>query len=884
MTEIPARLTTALTDRYRIERELGAGGMATVYLAQDVRHHRKVALKVLRPELAAILGAERFLAEIKTTANLQHPHILSLFDSGEADGLVYYVMPFVEGESLRDRITREQELPVEDAVRIAREVADALEYAHQHGIIHRDIKPENILLHGGHAQVADFGIALAASRSEGSTRMTETGMSLGTPHYMAPEQAMGEREITAKADIYALGCVLYEMLTAEPPFTGATAQAIVARVMTEEPRSLTLQRRTIPPHVEAAVVTALAKLPADRFASAAQFSAALANPGFTSTTSMRGALPAARRPRSMAEAVLPWALLVATAAGLGWALLRPKPAAVPPPVARFSFGYELTGRIGDGAGSPIAVSPDGSRIVYIGTDSARSQWLYSRSLDREEPVQIAGTLGAISPFFSPDGGALGFTQDGRLRRVGLGGGAVVTICECGGISASWGPGKVVYLTNRNSLYRVSDAGGNPEFVAAPDTSKGESFRWLDALPDGRGVLLTLVRGGTPTLAAVSLPDGKLHELGQAGMYPRWVEGGFVAFLQQDGTLFAAPFDSKAMRLSGTPVPITDRVRSGPAFPGKLGMARTGTLAYLGGTAAGRELVLADRAGRLMALPLPERIYDRPRFSPDGQRIGVQVSDFASRTTSDLWVYDLRAGNLSRITFDSSSATPTWMPDGRHLLYVNRGGTLSRIAIDGSGVAESLFTHPQATVGELQVTPDGQRLILRDADSRTRRDVWIVSLDTAHTARPLLRTPFEERGIALSRDGNWLAYMSNEVGTDEVYVRRLEEGSGRWKVTRTGGSEPRWGMLGPGGQELLYRVTDTIFAVTLQPGPEPRFTEPKPVLVGAFASDRNTVVWDVSPDGKRFVFTRNKGASGTPTMNVLLHWFDRLRATPAPGAR
>ena len=223
MTEIPARLTTALTDRYRIERELGAGGMATVYLAQDVRHHRKVALKVLRPELAAILGAERFLAEIKTTANLQHPHILSLFDSGEADGLVYYVMPFVEGESLRDRITREQELPVEDAVRIAREVADALEYAHQHGIIHRDIKPENILLHGGHAQVADFGIALAASRSEGSTRMTETGMSLGTPHYMAPEQAMGEREITAKADIYALGCVLYEMLTAEPPFTGATA-------------------------------------------------------------------------------------------------------------------------------------------------------------------------------------------------------------------------------------------------------------------------------------------------------------------------------------------------------------------------------------------------------------------------------------------------------------------------------------------------------------------------------------------------------------------------------------------------------------------------------------------------------------------------------------
>ena len=261
MAEPFAHLTIALADRYRLEREVGQGGMATVYLAHDLRHDRKVALKVLRPELSAILGAERFLAEIKTTANLQHPHILSLFDSGEADGLVFYVMPYVEGESLRDRLTREKQLPVDEAVRIAREVADALDYAHRHGVIHRDIKPENILLHDGRALVADFGIALAAARSEGGTRMTETGMSLGTPHYMSPEQAMGEREITSKSDVYALGCVLYEMLTGEPPFTGPTAQAIIARVMTEEPRSLTLQRRTIPPHVEAAVITALSEAP-----------------------------------------------------------------------------------------------------------------------------------------------------------------------------------------------------------------------------------------------------------------------------------------------------------------------------------------------------------------------------------------------------------------------------------------------------------------------------------------------------------------------------------------------------------------------------------------------------------------------------------------------
>ena len=254
MTDID-HLTAALADHYRIERELGAGGMATVYLAEDLRHGRKVAIKVLRPELAAVIGAERFVREIRTIAALQHPHILGLIDSGVAEversalsaqrsSLVYYVMPYVDGESLRDRLEREKQLPIADAVRIASEVANALDYAHRHGVIHRDIKPENILLHDGAALVADFGIALAVSSAGGSTRMTETGMSLGTPTYMSPEQAMGEREITARSDVYALGAVTYEMLTGDPPFTGSTAQAIVARVVTESPRPLTALRKT----------------------------------------------------------------------------------------------------------------------------------------------------------------------------------------------------------------------------------------------------------------------------------------------------------------------------------------------------------------------------------------------------------------------------------------------------------------------------------------------------------------------------------------------------------------------------------------------------------------------------------------------------------------
>src|SRR5689334_3572804 len=297
MPELVTRLQQALSDRYRIDGEIGAGGMATVFLAQDLRHDRKVALKLLRPELSAVIGAERFLAEIKLTANLQHPHILPLFDSGEADAHLFYVMPFVEGESLRARLNREKQLPVADAVRIATEVASALDYAHRHGVVHRDIKPENVLLHDGRALVADFGIALAASKA-GGNRMTETGMSLGTPHYMSPEQAMGEREITARSDIYALGCVLYEMLTAEPPFEGATAQAVVARVLTESPRSLRPQRKSIPPHVEAAVLTALEKLPADRFESAKAFAEALADPGYGGGLTGTGTTVSRAAPRS----------------------------------------------------------------------------------------------------------------------------------------------------------------------------------------------------------------------------------------------------------------------------------------------------------------------------------------------------------------------------------------------------------------------------------------------------------------------------------------------------------------------------------------------------------------------------------------------------------
>ena len=283
MTEITSRLSTALAHRYKIERHLGEGGMATVYLAEDLKHQRKVAVKVLRPELAAVLGAERFVQEITTTANLQHPHILPLFDSGEADGFLYYVMPFIDGETLREKLDRETQLSIEQAVRITVDVADALDYAHRHNVIHRDIKPENILLHDSRPMVADFGIALAVSAAAGG-RLTETGLSLGTPHYMSPEQATAEKDLTNRSDIYSLGSVLYEMLTGDPPHTGSSAQQIIMRIVTDEARPVTELRKSVPPNVAAVVAKALEKLPADRFESAAKFGEALVTPTFALPT------------------------------------------------------------------------------------------------------------------------------------------------------------------------------------------------------------------------------------------------------------------------------------------------------------------------------------------------------------------------------------------------------------------------------------------------------------------------------------------------------------------------------------------------------------------------------------------------------------------------
>jgi serine/threonine protein kinase len=514
-TDLSSRtgLFTALTSQYRVERELGSGGMATVYLAHDVKHDRKVALKVLKPELAAVLGAERFVAEIRTTASLSHPHILPLFDSGsvpaahpdperrerEGPAFLYYVMPYIEGETLRDKLNRETQLGVDEAVRITTEVADALDYAHRRGIIHRDIKPENILLHDGRPMVADFGIALAVSAAAGG-RMTETGLSLGTPHYMSPEQATADKDISGRSDIYSLASVLYEMLAGDPPHTGSSAQQIIMKIIAEPAEPVAKRRKTVPPHVSHAIATALEKLPADRFDSAKAFAGALANPAFAPTAATRavalgGPSGAPRWTLALAASVALVSLCVA-----GWSLTRPAPVT---PVSRFHMVFPDSQRLAPhDHQTRITIAPDARALAYLGHDPTVSgRWrIFVRRLDRLAAEPVPGTEDAINPSFAPDGKRIAFVSGTQraLKVVSLAGGPaqVLTdsLVDLGGVS--WGADGYIYYDGHlagDGLARIRESGGPPEIASRPANAAESWHSSPRALPNGRGVLFAIAR-------------------------------------------------------------------------------------------------------------------------------------------------------------------------------------------------------------------------------------------------------------------------------------------------------------------------------------------------------------------------------------------------------
>jgi serine/threonine-protein kinase len=892
MSSLPSRISGALAGQYRLEREIGAGGMATVYLAEDLRHDRRVALKVLRPELAAVIGAERFLAEIKLTANLQHPHILPLFDSGEADSFLYYVMPFVEGESLRDRLRREKQLPVDEAIRIATEVASALDYAHRHGVIHRDIKPENILLHDGRALVADFGIALAASKA--GTRMTETGMSLGTPHYMSPEQAMGEREITARSDVYALGCVLYEMLTGDPPFTGSTAQAIVARVVTEVPRPLLPQRHTIPPHVEAAVLRALEKLPADRFATAAQFAEALAHPGVATTRPVprTGAVPAAARGagiRARLRDPVTIGLVAVAVLALAATQLRRPTRESPPPSVRFLFTGSDSVPVSDNYPWPAAISPDGAVLVYSVAQPGATAMLFARRADQLEGHPLPGTLGASQPLFSPDGQWVAFEAGGMEKKVRLDGSAPVGIVQGGGNNgADWTTTDELVLGatgKAHGLSRVGVAGGELAPFTVPDSARGEvDHLWPIALPDGRAVVFTIWFGtlAKSELAMASIDGGPVARLGLKGIRPLAVVDDALVYVQADGAVMAVPIDASHRRVAGKPVPVLDPVPVVSALNGNSAVFVSRGGALVSGLQAFRgRLTWLGRDGASHPISPEVRDFSTPRLSPDGRSIAVIVTDASKR---DVWIYDLDTGTLSRLTGAGSVTSAEWSKDGARVVY-SAPGSGPKDAIWAQSVGQA--TNPQALV-ELpalspiaDISPDGRSLLVQTA-VETGWDVLSVTLDSSPpTFRPFHATSGFDFVPRFSPDGRWAAVVSDESGAAEVYVRSYPEPTVKLQVSVGGGGAPVWSA---DGTRLYYLSGGMIVEARLATKPGLRvvsrdtaFTR-VPNGTGGFGEAN----FDVSRDGSRIVIPSAQSAAYP--LVVVPTWRAELRERLAASRR
>ncbi|MEO7648721.1 MAG: protein kinase, partial [Gemmatimonadaceae bacterium] len=850
------------------------------YLAEDVRHRRKVAIKLLHPELSAVLGPERFLKEIELTANLQHPHILPLFDSGSADGLLYYVMPFIEGETLRGRLTREHQLPISEAVRIAADVADALDYAHKRSVVHRDIKPENILLHDGRPMVADFGIALAVQHA-GGTRMTQTGMSLGTPQYMAPEQAMGERDVDHRADIYALSAVTYEMLTGEPPFSGPTAQAIVAKIMTNDPVPLRELRKTIPSHVEAAVLTGLQKLPADRFATASELRTALTDP--RSEPAARASAPSVIGPRTPRQL---WALagaslaLIAAGAAGAW-LLKPVPPGNRLPV-HFSFQVDSAHQVGaECCGFQVAISPDEETLVYVGVHGAVRQ-LYARQLDELVAHAIPGTEGALEAFFSPDGdwlafrtrrmargGQSGTAGDYELKKIPARGGSPLTIAIVQGFpyGATWLSDGTIVFSGDETLYSVSADGGKPAQIGLPDSS----YRHPSSVPGTRSVLYARTnQGGATQIGMLDIANGSEHRITD-GSRPVYSRAGYLTFAR-GASLVTQSFDARRRVTSGSPRTITDNL----SRPIDYDISANGLLVYQSGTAGGAMDFVENGAVRNVAVPVEASHFDSPRIAPDGRRVALAVGTSPGH---QIVIHDFERNTTLRLTFAGNNEFLAWTPDGRSLVY--GGDSLVKIQpADRSAPERTLITVTPRNVAQISVGGSWLAYAAYNPSDANSSDIFLSPLDAARP-RPYQATPFSEVAPALSPSGKWLAYVSDESGRPEVYASSVPVAGAREVISNNGGLEPVWSR---DERTLYYRTADGVLvAVSITGDASPRVAGRREIYRSSHEIAEDGSDYDVFPDGKRFVMVRSARA-GAPLV-VLTDAFGKLfRPSPMSETR
>jgi len=904
---------------YEILSMLGRGGMGEVYRARDTRLNRDVAVKVLQSAFVADADRlARFGREAQLLAALNHPNIAQLHGLEDADGHRALVMELVEGATLADRLVRGA-LPLEEALPIARQIAEALETAHAAGIIHRDLKPANIKVRDdGTVKVLDFGLAKAVDRAgaEGAGPTTSPTISmhatapeiiLGTAAYMSPEQVRG-RPVDKRADIWGFGAVLYELLTGRRAFEGDDISGTLALVLTKEPDWSALPAST-PAVIRRLVHRCLEKDPKRRLpdigVARLDIDEALTSPTTDSAVGGASQIDARRATWRWLMPFAAGAVLAAAAAGAMWTELLQTPVASR--VTRFGItlppDQPLAISFND---RDLAVSPDGTHVVY--TAGADSQ-LMVRAFDRLEPSPLAAITNARAPFVSPDGRWVGYFDrldegvttgpvvGGILRKVPIAGGPPVVIASINGASrgASWGPDdSIVFATSdpATGLLRVRASGSEPEVLTRPATNAGEEdHHYPSVLPGGRGVLFTIVgRGQTERRVAVlDLRTGQSKTLIHSASQAEYVDTGHLIY-EAGGALWAVRFDESTLDVVGDPVPVLEGVtRQSTAT--NFSLSRNGTLVYAPSSGPGvvRSLIWVDRKGNEEPIPAPQRPYNQPRLSPDGTRIAVRITDGRPA----FWIWDFSLGTLTPRPFDPAGGFSVWSRNSQYLIVNPLVGDVTRLArraADGTGAAE-LLTTGGAGQRPMDISPDGKLLVFEQRTPAFSYDLMTLSLEdpgisTGAGARtsPLLDSPADERNASIAPDGRWVSYESNKAGQFQIYVKPFPNvGAAEYQISTEGGRSPIWS---PAGHELFFVSGSSLMAVTVQT--TPAFTAANPTRLfeaGARILDGRLLgssgrTFDVSRDGQRFLMLKDTAAAdrmSRPGIIVVQNWFQELRA-------
>jgi serine/threonine-protein kinase len=899
---------------YDIMAPIGEGGMGQVYRATDRKLKREVAIKVLPPSLAADAGRiARFQREAEALASLNHPNIAAIYGLEDSGGITALVMELVEGADLSQRLTRGA-IPVGEALSIAKQIAEALAAAHEAGIIHRDLKPANIKLRqDGTVKVLDFGLAKAMDTAAApsaqamnsptvSAHATEAGVILGTAAYMSPEQAAG-KPVDRRTDLWAFGVVVLEMLTGRPVFTGETVSHVLASVLNSEPDWTMLPVGT-PPAVRRMLRRCLEKDRKRRLSDAADawldMEEALPAPSVAASSNAQSESAA----RSAWSRGLSWVLLAAAGVAvvsslLAWSPWRSAPTS---PLRKLRTSLGVAASLPTEVGAAAILSPDGTTLAFVAEQAGQAR-LFIRKLDQLQPAVLAATEGAASPFFSPDGQWIGFFAGGKLKKVSVIGGAAITLCDAPtGRGGTWTRDDTIIFTPSNavhtSLWRVSTAGGMPAAFGTLENG-AVSQRWPQALPDGKGVLYSehssVANFDGANLVVASLSGGSRKIVVRGGHYGRYVPSGHLLYMQ-NGTLFAVRFDLNRLEAMGQPVPALEGVIASPITGGaQLAFSSEGTLVYLSGEAAvAAPIDWMTRDGKTVALRAAKANWANPRFSPDGRKLAVEIDDGQQR---DIWVYDWAQDRLTQLTFDSSQdSLPTWTPDGRRIVYSSDRarpgiGNLYWVNSDGTGDVERLADAPDVQLPS-SWHPSGEFLAFTAIRGATGADLLILPMAgdaargwTPGTPTVFLSTPAHEMSPAISPDGRWLAYHSDEAGSSEVYVRPFSGSGGPWRVSIEGGMYPRWSTT-PDGLLFLNLSRKVMFAPYASDGnsfraDRPQLWSPTSLIAGS-GRLAGSFPYDLHPDGKRLAVMAalDQSGSGQDHVVFVLNFFDHLR-TIAP---